>query len=213
MSQVSNGHGAGDRIAGTGQLETKTQNAADLKTLVSLNKGASLTQVRESPLSFRKDAILAKPDLRVKRDSRMFPLFVHVGLTGLAGPLSSKKRPSCPAIAFVPSSSHEAGHAARTDATARRGCSRTVRPADGQTADHRSGDWRQHLPRGDRCVASVGLWNLGVDDAPPGSPVFGVDTALGGNVQSTDTRTVLQREVADVHVEHTTTDDDKTARW
>ena len=43
----------------------------------------------------------------------------------------------------------------------------------------------------------------------PNSSACGVDTALGGNVQSTDTRTVLQREVADVHVEHTTTDDNR----
>ena len=77
-------------MAGAGQHETKTQNAANWKTLGSPNKGTSLTQVPGSSWGFCEDAILAKPDLGVKRGSGMCPIFVHVCLTGfVAHPSSS----------------------------------------------------------------------------------------------------------------------------
>ena len=78
--QVSNLGAAGDQIAGAGQSETKTQNAANRKTIGSLNQGTPLTQVPESSWGSCKDAILAEPDLGVKCGSGIFPPFVHVGL-------------------------------------------------------------------------------------------------------------------------------------
>ena len=48
ISQVSNGRSAGRRMASAGQRETKTQNAANWKTVGGLNQGTSLAQVPES---------------------------------------------------------------------------------------------------------------------------------------------------------------------
>ena len=77
MPQVSNGRGARDRMAGAGEQETKIQNAANWKHVGSLNKGTFLTQVRrERFLGSCEDAILAKPDLGVKRGSGVCPTFV-----------------------------------------------------------------------------------------------------------------------------------------
>lgn len=111
IPHVSNGYGAGDQIADAGQPETKTQHAANWKALGSLDKGASRTQVPERPAGFREDAVLAKPDFGVKRNSRRCPLFVYVGLTGVIGTPSPKTLPLCPAMGCVPLSSHEAGAA------------------------------------------------------------------------------------------------------
>ena len=76
-------------MSDAGQHETKTQNAANCKTAGSLNKGASLTQVRESFLGSSENAILAEPDFGVKRGSGMCLFFIHVGLTGFVAHPSS----------------------------------------------------------------------------------------------------------------------------
>ncbi len=78
-------------MADAGQHETKIQNAANWKTVGSLNKGTSFTHVRrQSSWGSCEDAILAKPDLGVKCGSGVCPMFVHAGLTGfVAHPLRS----------------------------------------------------------------------------------------------------------------------------
>lgn len=80
-------------MARAGQRETKTEDAADLETLWVFNQGPSLTQIQEGRLSFRKNAILAKPDLAADRNSGVFPLVRHAVLSILEGSRSPKVPP------------------------------------------------------------------------------------------------------------------------